>query len=194
MVAQMLTTYGQEATEDRIRGYLEVTSDIPLRSFPSAIKGAMRSASGSWPPGPGEILAAWDWNSRRPLPGLPTPPDPTTAIGPGERVTAARLAIEARANHVENAVGDPTVKKILDAARCIRRVGKVVPRGFEGRSLSYVAAALALDLPWPISAEHRAQMDRFADLFEAEGGDIAWWREESARPTVTRDFSEESSS
>jgi hypothetical protein len=181
MVRQMITTYGQEATEDRLRGYLEVVAEIPVPSLARAIKSAMRNAR-DYPPGPGEIVAAWDWQAAHPAPSAERI-DPGRRIGPGEM----RAQLGSGIDRFEQRVRDPEMLESCALARRIRNEEKVTPAGIaKSRVLSYVAAAIRLGYRWPITADHREILDGWMQEHAMAGGDVDWWTEELENPRATR--------
>ena len=50
--------YGQPATDDRLRFYANATKHVPLEVFEQACLNAAAMSRGSFPPGPGDIVAA----------------------------------------------------------------------------------------------------------------------------------------
>lgn len=128
MIRQMLTGYGQEPTEERMRFYLQVVQKIPLGSLGNAITSASANATGGYPPGPGDIVSAWRWQTEHPAADFSRP-----QLEPGSEES---ILAEMR-----------ETAKVLKRAREIREEGTRVPPGFQGRLLSIRLAAEELGVP-----------------------------------------------
>jgi len=177
ILRQMLATYGQEASTDRLKGYLTVTAKIPIGSLAEAVRSAMGNSQG-FPPGPGEILSAWRWKAGHSP--TPAPRDTGPRIGPGE--VAPQIAAQVGAVRMSN-----QTEWVWARAKEIRAEGKLVPKTFRGGNLlAHIYASLELGANWSLSQEARDRLCRDMRQHEAEGGDVAWWEAECKNPTVTR--------
>jgi hypothetical protein len=180
IIRQMLATYDREPTDDRIKGYLTVTSRVPLASFAEAVKNAMANCGG-FPPGPGEIVAQWRARASR-SPEYTPAPESSPRLGEGKPLAAISSAV----GGLEGRVRDPSMQAVFARAAKLRDPPIKVPAGQEGYTLSYICAAIELNFPWPLAADHRKQLSGWMDRHGDHGGDADWWWEECKNPTVTR--------
>ena len=178
-LVRMFAIFNQEASEERMRGYLEILAPIPSRSLDEAITTAMASAETGYPPGPGQIVVAWKENrgarpEERPYRGAEVRQG-SAAIDTGAVMTAIEARIEP---------GDE--KQILAVARELRSTHA---RHFpahpnEARTPSLVAAAMKLGMHWPMQADHVAQVSAWMEEAEKAGQKAGWWRSKKREHTT----------
>ena len=57
-MTEMFSGYGKPATEEQLKWYGNLTKHVPAEVFRQAIASASIESRGSFPPGPGDIIAA----------------------------------------------------------------------------------------------------------------------------------------
>jgi hypothetical protein len=167
ILAQMFTTYAQEAGEERLRGYLSIIEPVPLAALSEAVRSAM-AMSGQWPPGPGEIVAAWKASratrhaEERPYAAPQARAQLRSIAGGYGQVVAA---IESRI--------EPSGHKVLERARVLRtEKPEMFPaHPLRRHILSTIAAAVELGMSWPLSRDFEKSLDQ--EMLDAK--DRTWW-------------------
>jgi hypothetical protein len=179
MIRQMFATYGKELTPDALKGYLAVTSRIPLRSMQPCIVSAMENTKGGFPPGPGDVVREWRARAAQNPHVSELPQEARGQLGAGP--VAAQLEASLGGLH-----GTDAMMAIAQRARDLRKAGEKVPKDWhEGWFLSMVCAALELEHGWPLTSTARGVLSERVRRHEEKGGDGAWWWKECRSPTLT---------
>jgi hypothetical protein len=172
---RMFTTYDQTPSEERVQGYLAVIAQVPTAALAEAIKTAMADSDGKWPPGPGEIVAAWKSNrAARPE---------ERPYRPQARSGAAQLSAGAALAQLEAHVEPTHEREILTLAAERRRTqpGRFPASPTQARTPSFVAAAMELGVHWPMQPDHQAQVGAWMTAATAQGRACGWWDSERRR-------------
>jgi len=90
IIVDMFLTYGVTASTDRLRNYGNLTKYVPMEVFKQAHRNAMVACEGSWPPGPGAIIAA----AKVLAPGKPNPGQPVGLPRWYQRTLGERVSAE----------------------------------------------------------------------------------------------------
>ena len=179
MIRQMFSTYDKELTPDALSGYLSVTRSVPLKAFGICIRSAMANSRGGFPPGPGDIMAAWHWEREHGEAARELPQENRDRIGAGrvpDQIEASLKTIRTTAE----------MARVLHRARQIRAEARLVPKGWhEAYRPSLICAALELGFAWPLDGTSRARICDVMKKHEAEGGEADWWWSELKEPTLT---------
>jgi len=180
MLRQMLVGYGQEVSSDRLRFYMSVTNVIPLGSIAEAIRSACAGHSGSFPPGPGQIVLAWRSKAEHSSPISEKPRESAARIGPGDV-----------SRQIEGQLGNVWLSNNMDKVRVrakeIRAEGRYVPKDWTGGNLlAHIKASIELGVDWQLQKETRDRLSSDMGKHEAAGGEAVWWWQECKAPTVTR--------
>ena len=166
LLAKMFMLFNQEASEERMRGYLDVTAPVPTAALDEAIKTALSTSEAGWPPGPGQIVVAWKENRS----ARPEERPYRAEAGPRQAAISTGQVLDQLAARVE-----PDGRTIIELAKELRRThAKHFPaHGAESRTPSLVAAAMKLGVRWPMPPDHVAEVEAWmAKLGEPER---AWW-------------------
>lgn len=172
VLARMFSAYGIVPDEDRLTAYLGVLAPIPSDRVAEAVKAGMAESDGSYPPGPGQIVAAWKaLREARPEERPYRPAED----GPRNVQVSAGAVMDQLAARVEPGAE----RDILALARELRRTHAkhFPPHPAESRTPSLVAAAMKLGMRWPMQPDHVAQVSGWM----AEAADGAWWASEKRR-------------
>lgn len=171
LLAKMFMLFNQEASEERMRGYLDVLAPVPTRSLDEAIKTALSTGEAGWPPGPGQIVVAWKENR-----GARPEERPYRAPEDGPRnvqVSAGQILAQ-----LEARVAPGSGVELLALAKELRRTHakNFPPHPTEARTPSIVAAAMKLGIRWPMAPDHVQQVEAW--MAEVDEADRAWWGSE----------------
>jgi hypothetical protein len=169
LLVQMFDGYGIQANQERLAAYLAECRDVRRDEvFAEGLKVARREAR-DFPPGPGWVRAACSKASQ---------------TGPGQRSPAAPE---------QRRIEPPGYAKLHEVPRLAAEIRRTKPAAlpanpdhFPQRLVSYVAAAIKLNVEWPLSVHDERRLTAIMSEARKQGRVTDWWDGERRRLVTSK--------